>query len=42
MKELVHDVLSFMIGILIIILVVGIPFLTGFMLLVLFWNFFVG
>ena len=42
MKELVHDVLSFMIGILIIILMVGIPFLTGFMLLVLFWNFFVG
>lgn len=42
MKELVHGVLFFMIGILIIILVVGIPFLTGFMLLVLFWNYFVG
>lgn len=42
MKKLVHGVLSLMIGILVIILVVGVPFLTGFMLLMLFWDFFVG
>ena len=42
MKKLVRDVLSLMIGILMIILVVGIPLLTGLMLLMFFWNLFVG
>lgn len=42
MKELVRNMLATMVGILIIILMIGIPFLTGVMLLMLFWSSFVG
>lgn len=39
MKELVRNMLATMVGILIIILMIGIPFLTGVMLLMLFLEF---
>ncbi|WP_293807308.1 hypothetical protein [uncultured Phascolarctobacterium sp.] len=42
MKELVRNMLATMVGILIIILMIGIPFLTGVMLLMLFLEFVCG
>lgn len=42
MKKLFYGTLDFMVGILVIVLMVGIPFLIGFMLLICLWNLFMG